>query len=63
MHNDKIQGFVTEFEKYLTDSFAELADEIGFSFIIRNSFKKYPWLVGKEDYEWKGYCGEKTDTN
>ena len=35
MHNDKIQGFVTEFEKYLTDSFAELADEIGFSFIIR----------------------------
>lgn len=63
MHNDKIQGFVTEFEKYLMDSFAELADEIGFSFIIRNSFKKYPWLVGKEDYEWKGYCGEKTDTN
>ncbi len=61
MDDDRVQNFVTKFGSDLCTSFSELTDGVEFYLFVRNAVKKRPWLVGTEDYEWNGYCGEKAD--
>ena len=57
MLDGKIQAFAEAFERKLAESFSELADELQFFLIMRNSQKEHPWLIGSENYKWSGVSG------
>ncbi len=61
MSDGRIQDFATEFGESLKDSFWELAGEIDFFMIIRDSKEECSWLPDTASREWTGYCGQDAD--
>lgn len=61
MNDGRIQDFAAEFGENLKDSFWELAGEIDFFMIIRDSKGERSWLSVAASREWTGYCGKGAD--
>ena len=61
MSDGRIQDFAAEFGESLKDSFWELAGEIDFFMIIRDSKEECSWLPDTASREWTGYCGQDAD--